>query len=115
MVRAWSELQGADQGHHQQGVGGDNHDVWRWPRPRVLHHHARPWKNREQGWGGCGVARTPRGTRVKWGFVGFFVCLALIKLLGMPGMGIWGWALGIHPGIEGIIWGCSRTESGFRS
>lgn len=29
------------------------------------------------------------------GFVGFFVCLSLVKLLGMLGTGIW--ARGIHP------------------
>lgn len=70
---ARSELQGADQGHHQQGVGGHDHDVRRWPRPRVLHHHARAWKKQGTGkgrlWGG---ADTPGNLR-EVGFVGFFV------------------------------------------
>lgn len=46
-----SELQGADQGHHQQGVSGDDHDVRCWPHPRVLHHHAGPWKKQGTGMG----------------------------------------------------------------
>lgn len=38
------ELQVPDQGHHGQGVGGDDGSVRHRPRHGVFHHHTGPWK-----------------------------------------------------------------------